>query len=106
MGRLLEVVRARGLPALPADPTTVGPYLSAHAGTLKVATLNRRIAAITAAHRIAGLGLDGGHPAIARVLAGIRRANGTRLQAKTDILTEDLRRLVRALPATPGRGPG
>ena len=56
-------------------------------------------------HQVA-LGLDGGHPAIARVLAGIRRANGTRLQAKTAILTEDLRRLVRALPATPGRGPG
>ena len=29
------------------------------------------------AHRTAGLGLDGDHPAIARVLAGIRRAYGT-----------------------------
>jgi len=65
-----------------------------------VATLHRRLAAITAAHRMAGLGLDGGHPAIARVLAGIRRAYGTRQQAKTAILTEDLRRVVRALPTT------
>jgi hypothetical protein len=38
-----------GLPALPADPTTVGASLSAHVEALKVATLNRRIAAITAA---------------------------------------------------------
>jgi site-specific recombinase XerD len=88
-----------GLPALPADPTTVGAYLSDRAGSLRVATLNRRIAAITAAHRIAGLGLDGGHPAIAQVLAGIRRTYGTKQAAKTAMLTEDLRRVIRALPA-------
>jgi site-specific recombinase XerD len=89
-----------GLSPLPAAPATVGAYLSDRAGRLKVATLNRRIAAITGAHRIAGLGLDGRHPAIARVLAGIRRAYGTRQEAKTAILTEDLRRVVRALPTT------
>jgi len=89
-----------GLRQLPAAPATVGAYLSDRAGLLKVATLNRRIAAITAAHRTAGLGLDSGHPAIARVLAGIRRAYGTQQQAKTAILTEDLRRVVRALPTT------
>jgi len=89
-----------GLSPLPAAPATVGAYLSPRTGELKVATLHRRLAAITAAHRMAGLGLDGGHPAIARVLAGIRRAYGTRQQAKTAILTEDLRRVVRALPTT------
>ena len=89
-----------GLSPLPAAPATVGAYLSARTGELKVATLHRRLAAITAAHRMAGLGLDGGHPAIARVLAGIRRAYGTQQQAKTAILTEDLRRVVRALPTT------
>jgi integrase len=89
-----------GLIALPAEPTTIGAYLSDRADSLKVATLNRRIAAITAAHRMAGQGLDGGHPAIARVLGGIRRVYGTKQTAKTAILTEDLRRMVRALPAT------
>ena len=88
-----------GLRALPADPATVGAYLTTHAGVLKVATLRRRIAAITVAHRMAGLGLDSGHPAIAQVLAGIRRAYGTRQEAKTALLTEDVRRVVRALPA-------
>jgi hypothetical protein len=89
-----------GLVALPAEPTTVGAYLSDRAGALKVATLNRRIAAITAAHRMAGEGFDGGHPAIARVLAGIRRRYGTRQAAKRAILAEDLRRMVRALRAS------
>jgi hypothetical protein len=41
--------RAAGLLALPATPTTVGVYLTDCVGHLKVATLNRRIAAITAA---------------------------------------------------------
>jgi hypothetical protein len=47
------------------------------------------------------------HPAIARV-AGIRRAYGTRQAAKTAILTEDLRRVVRACQQRrwPGSRPG
>jgi integrase len=94
-----------GLPALPAQPATVGAYLSDRAGTLKVATLTRRIAAITAAHRMAGQGFDGGHPAIARVLGGIRRRFGSAQDAKTALLTEELRRVVRALPA-PGSPKG
>jgi hypothetical protein len=57
--------------ALPAEPTTVGAYLTDRASPLKVATLNRRLAAITAARRMAGLGLDACQPAIASVLGGI-----------------------------------
>jgi len=53
-----------------------------------VATLNRRVAAITAAHRMAGQGFDASHPAIANVLAGIRQAYGTRQDAKTALLTK------------------
>jgi integrase len=89
-----------GLLALPAEPATVGAYLTDRAERLKVGTLHRRLAAITAAHRTAGHGLDGGHPAIAAVLSGISRAYGTRPAAKTALVTEDLRRVVRALPTT------
>src|SRR5215831_10228307 len=53
-----------------------------------VATLNRRVAAITAAHRMAGQGFDASHTAIANVLAGIRRAHGTRQDEKTALLTK------------------
>jgi integrase len=83
--------------ALPAEPVTIGAYLSDRSGILKVSTLNRRLAAITAMHRLGGHGLDGKHPAIALVLAGIRRTYGTRQIAKRALLTEDLRRIVRKL---------
>ena len=84
--------------ALPAEPVTIGAYLSDRSGILKVSTLNRRLAAITAMHRLSGLGLDGKHPSIALVMAGIRRTYGTRQIAKQPLLTEDLRRIVRKLP--------
>ena len=84
--------------ALPAEPVTIGAYLSDRSGILKVSTLNRRLAAITAMHRLSGLGLDGKHPSIALVMAGIRRTYGTRQIAKQALLTEDLRRIVRKLP--------
>src|ERR1700730_494151 len=84
--------------ALPAAPVTVGAYLSDRSEILKVSTLNRRLAAITAMHRLGGHGLDGKHPAVALVLAGIRRTYGTRQVAKRALLTEDLRRIVRRLP--------
>jgi integrase len=89
-----------GLAALPASPATVGAYLADRAGNLKVATLGRRIAAIITAHRMAGFQLDGKHPAISAVLGGIARRFGARQDAKTAILTAELRRLLRALPAT------
>jgi integrase len=89
-----------GRTPLPAEPITIGAYLSDRSGTLKVSTLARRVAAIASAHRLSGHGLDTSHPAIANVLAGIRRTYGTRQEAKAAILTEDLRRMVRSLPQT------
>src|SRR5205823_5436562 len=57
-------------------------------------------AAIAVAHKLAGHPLDRGHPEIAAVLSGIRRSYGSAQQAKTAIRTADLRRIVRALPAS------
>jgi site-specific recombinase XerD len=91
---------AAWLQAMPAAPTTIGAYLTARSDRLKVSTLSRRVAAIASKHRLAGHGLDTSHPAIASVLGGIRRTKGTHQGAKAAILTEDLRRMVRALPAT------
>jgi integrase len=91
---------AAGVDALPARPEAVGIYLSDRAETLKPATLTRRVAAITAAHRLTGHAFNPRDPAVATVLAGIRRQLGTRPQAKTALLTDDLRRVVKALPST------
>lgn len=89
-----------GLDAIPAAPATIGAYLADRASDLKVGSLNRRVAAIVAAHRFAGHALDRKHPAIGAVLAGIRRRFGSRQEAKAAILTADLRKMVRALPVT------
>lgn len=83
---------------LPAEPGTVGAYLTDRASTLMVSTLNRRIAAITAYHRLAGQGFDNKHPAVSAVMSGIRRQLGSRPNAKTAILTEDLKTMIKALP--------
>jgi integrase len=64
-------------PGRPARPETVGLYLSAMAATLQVSTLERRLAAIAVAHRLAGHQLDTRHPAIRDVLRGIRHAHGS-----------------------------
>lgn len=62
---------------LPALPQVVGLYLTHLAGRLAVATLGRRLAAISTAHRLHGHRLDTRHPAIRDVLRGIRRTRGT-----------------------------
>jgi integrase len=91
---------ALDLDYLPTRPETVGAYLSDRSEKLKVATLSRRVAAISAKHRLAGIGFDNQHPAVSNVLSGIRRKLGSRPQAKTAILTEDLKAMVRGLPDT------
>ena len=46
------------LDAFPAAPTTVGLYLTAHRGSLSMATLERRVSSIAVAHRMAGYSCD------------------------------------------------
>src|SRR4051794_32570272 len=40
---------------MPAEPETVRDYLIAHAGTLAISTLRRRLAALSQAHALAGI---------------------------------------------------
>jgi len=88
----------RGFDALPAFPEAVGLYLTDRAATLKVSSLQRRLSAISQAHRLAGHKLDLQHPAIREVWQGIRRAHGAAQEGKAPVMTEDLRRMVGALP--------
>ena len=85
---------------LPAAEPTVGLYLADRAATLTVATLNLRLSAIRARHRLAGHPLNGAHPAIRDVFVGIKRVKGSAPQAKAPLLTEQLRAAVLALPET------
>ena len=83
---------AQGLMSLPTLPNTVGLYLAAHADTLSVATLTRRLSSIAIAHRLAGHSLDSKHPAI-RDDEGLRREKGT-AQRHAEALTVPLIRRV------------
>jgi len=66
-----------GACALPAAPETVGAYLAVQADRLAVSTLQRRLAAIATAHRLAAHQLDTRHPAIRDVMRGIKRRHGS-----------------------------
>lgn len=84
------------LSALPADAATVGLYLAALADTHKLSSLRLRLAAITVAHRNAGLTLDTKAPAIAKVMRGIQRTNGSAVTKKQAATAEIVRDAVRA----------
>lgn len=92
--------QANGETPLPAIPTAIGRYLAERAATLKPATLKRRLAAVIVTHRHAGVPLDGRTPAIADVMAGIRRRLGTAPVQKDAFSLDDLRVLATAQPPT------
>ena len=87
-----------GLPPLPAMPGTIAAYLTAHAESLKVSTLGRRLAAIRAAHAYASKALDLNGQAFRDVWAGIRRERGSRPVKKRALVTADLRSAISASP--------
>src|SRR5438128_1899672 len=70
--------------ALPADAGTVAEYLADNADLLKVATLQRRLAVISKAHRAAGLPSPASmsHVIVKETWKGIRRAKGIAQDAK------------------------
>ena len=82
--------RGHGLCPLPCEPQTAGAYFADKAEHLKHSSLTRRLAAIVAAHRQAGHNLDTKRPAIANVLAGIRRKYNQTVTRKKPLLTSDL----------------
>jgi integrase len=92
--------RTQGRLELPAHPETVALYLTDLAETRKVATLEKRLAAISQAHQFAGYPSPTQEILVRTVMAGIRRAKGTAQPGKRPIVTEDLRQLIAALPAT------
>ncbi len=93
-----------GRPALPAAPQTVLLYLTDAAERCKVSTLQRRLTTISQAHKAERHPSPTGDPTVRAVWAGIKRTKGTAQHGKTAAVTEDLRRMVRALPQTSSIG--
>ena len=61
---------------VPASDVVLAAYLAQHAGTLSVATLARRVASISKAHRAKGLPNPARSELVRSMLRGIRRAHG------------------------------
>lgn len=87
--------QARGVAALPAEPQTLAAYLADLALTDRPATIGRKLAAIAAAHRDAGLESPTEHGMVKRTFAGIRREKGTAQKQKAALLVDDLRKMLR-----------
>lgn len=92
---------AHHVQALPASPEAVALYLTQLAPTRRVATVQRRLAAISQTHQ------DAGHPTptddrlVRKTMAGIRRTHGAPQVRKAPTRTPLLRQLVLDLPETP-----
>ncbi len=79
---------------MPADPALVASYLAAHAETLSVATLVRRIATISKAHEARGLPNPCRSEFVRATLRGIKRTRGVAQRAAKPLLREDLFRVL------------
>ena len=90
--------RQHGVASLPAHVETVASYLSDLAATSRVSTLQRRVAAISVAHKMAGHESPTSSAAVRVLLAGIRRSLGTKPGTKKPALTEDIRSMLDCLP--------
>lgn len=75
---------------IPSSDEQVAAYLAAHAETLAVATLVRRLASISQAHAILGLESPTGSALVRATLRGIRRARGVAQKQAKPLLRDDL----------------
>jgi integrase len=91
-----EWCRAASCTPLPAEPTAVAAYLAALAPLYGRSTLERRLAAIGHAHRLANLDWSAGHPAIRATLRGIHRTHRRRSRQAAALTSVELRKLVAA----------
>ena len=81
---------ANGIESLPAPKEAIGLYLTQYAELLKIATLARRLASISEAHRIAGFESPTSDAQIKLIWRGIRRSRGIQQNSKHPLLTADL----------------
>jgi site-specific recombinase XerD len=91
----------RRLTPLPAESSTIANYLSwlADSGR-RVATLERALAAISQAHRMAGFASPRSDDGLKAVMKGIRRAIGVAPVRKSPVVVTELQRMAEAIPCS------
>lgn len=87
--------------SLPASPETLAAYLADHAHTLSIATLSRRLASISKAHKARSLPNPVSSELVRSTLRGIKRQNGVAQRQAKPLLKEDLFQILDALKDTP-----
>lgn len=85
-----------GVCPLPAMPETVAAYIAEGAGRLKVGSVQRRLNAITEAHKAIGIDSPTHSSIVANTMKGIRRTKGTAPLQKAPTLTDDIRAMVES----------
>lgn len=80
---------------IPATPSDIARYLAAHAGHLKVATLERKLAAVASAHAAAGFSSPTRTALVRRTLQGVRRVHGEAQKQALPLTPEVLRLITR-----------
>ena len=88
-----------GLCPLPASPEAVASYIAECAGRLRVGSIQRRLNAITEAHKAMALDSPTAAGIVRNTLKGIRRTLGTAEVPKAPTLTDDIRAMVDAADA-------
>lgn len=86
---------------IPAAPGAIASYLAAHADTLSVATLARRVATISKAHEANGLPNPCRSEIVRATLRGIKRLRGTAQREAKPLLREDLFLVLDAMSSAP-----
>ncbi|WES30011.1 site-specific integrase [Varunaivibrio sulfuroxidans] len=82
---------------IPATDVVVAEYLAAHAHTLSVATLTRRLASISKAHSAKGLISPTKAELVKSTLRGIKRAHTTSQRTARPLLIKDLIQITQLL---------
>ncbi len=84
---------------LPASAESVANYLAAHADSLSVATLNRRLAALSLVHRSKGWDNPTSSQLVKSVVRGLRRVKGTAQRQAQPLLKDELLAVLNATGA-------
>ncbi len=85
---------------VPASAEQIAAYLTAHAGVLSIATLQRRLVSITKAHTMQGYSDPVQSDLVALTMRGIRRVHGKPQAQVSPILKEDLTVMLSHIPDT------
>jgi integrase len=82
---------------IPATPESIAAYLAAHASTLGVATLRRRLAALAKVHRSKGMENPTATELVKSTMRGMRRIKGTAQRQAKPLIKEDLFLVLEAM---------